>query len=371
MELNTSTNTSTMKAYIRKGILGKTHKFHASYPKPKPTGAPQVEIKVHAAAINPVDYKVPKLINGPILGLDFCGTISKIHDNNNNDENKSNKFNQGDLVFGRSIHTGGGSLSEYTLTPPNYIAKAPQGWTTTDCAALPTAYLTSIQALRRADLLQLHEDDANNMDTDKDANKDRLIVIIGASGGCGLAAVQLSHAIGITHIIAICSERNHALVQEMGATVVVDYNNDDAMKAFLKDYEGKVDCVYDAASASGGGEDYWSLALPLLRKTNSGAGDKDGNGKSKVIGTFVAINGPPSKWIRMFVGWEKNRQHLMMTKDTTEDLELIVKLLQRTGAKPLTNVMEFNEQGLKDGFDLLKSRRARGKIVFNISDTST
>ena len=50
----------------------------------------------------------------------------------------------------------------------------------------------------------------------------------------------------------------------------------------------------------------------------------------------------------------------------TADLELVVELLDRIGARPLTNIMTFDDEGLQEAFELLKSRRTRGKIVFEV-----
>ena len=52
----------------------------------------------------------------------------------------------------------------------------------------------------------------------------------------------------------------------MGATEVVDYTNQGELDSFFRDNEGKFDCVYDAATSSGDGEDYWDKSIALLLK---------------------------------------------------------------------------------------------------------
>ena len=84
----------------------------------------------------------------------------------------------------------------------------------------------------------------------------------------------------------------------------------------------------------------------------------------------MALNGAPSKWGRLVAGKEKNHQSLLVMKGNTADLELVISLLDRTGARPLTNIMPFSDDGLQEAFRQLKSRRNRGKIVFGIVASS-
>ncbi len=308
-------------------------------------------IQVKAAAINPVDYKMPRAAIGPVVGLDFCGEITQIDASATETENK--KFQVGDVVFGTAL----GTIAEYTVADLSKIAKAPKEWKAPECAALGTAYQSALQCLERGNILKIGED----VETMMRGASEKSIVIIGASGGCGLAGVQLCKALGVKRIVAICSKRNDEFVRENGATEVVDYTNASELESFFTDNVGKFDCVYDAASGSGHGENYFnSKSMDLLKR--------DEEIKTKIIGQFTALNGPPMKWMRMAVGREAPNEHLIVTDPRTVALELIVELLDKTGTKPLITSMTFDEAGLEEAFKLLKSRRAKGKIVFDISE---
>merc|ERR1712166_1126546 len=111
----------------------------------------------------------------------------------------------------------------------------------TQAAAMPTAYLTALQGLR---------DHGKLLEGGK-------VLVIGASGGTGLPALELAKAMGASEIVGVCSGRNRELVMEHGATRVIDYNTD-------KLNGGPFDVIYDAATASGAGEDYKASSKALL-----------------------------------------------------------------------------------------------------------
>jgi NADPH:quinone reductase-like Zn-dependent oxidoreductase len=81
-------------------------------------------------------------------------------------------------------------------------------------------------------------------------------LVIGASGGCGLAAVSLARALGAAEIIGVCSGKNRKIVLERGATSVLDYSTTDLNAEFAVGMKQSFDVVYDAASGSGAGENY-------------------------------------------------------------------------------------------------------------------
>ena len=183
-----------------------------------------VLVKVHAAAINPVDYKLPMLaVNGNIVGLDFSGTIVEAGAN-------CGDFVAGSAVFGNAP----GTLCEFLLADVTKIAAKPPGLTFAEAAAVPTTYLTSYQALKE------HGFESGSA-----------LLVIGASGGCGLAGVQLGRALGAKEVVAVCSGKNAELVTAHGASRVVDYTAE-TLRAALG--PAAVDFVYDCATGSGAGE---------------------------------------------------------------------------------------------------------------------
>merc|ERR1712002_264104 len=130
-----------------------------------------------------------------------------------------------------------GSLAEITVAKSDEIAAKPSSITFTEAAAMPVTFLTSLQALR---------------DYGKVEKNDRVLVI-GASGGCGISAVQLARVLGAGDIVGVCSGRNAEFVKSMGATHVVDYTKEDIV-SYCQGEDGaieesmKFDVVYDAAT---------------------------------------------------------------------------------------------------------------------------
>ena len=308
-----------MNAAVRTGS-GITFGRHAL---PKPPGVGQVTIRVKAASINPVDYKVGKFLLGPIAGLDVAGVVERVGDG-------VDSFKPGDAVFGFTS----GSCCELTVADAAKLALVPPSLDFTNAAALPTAYLTSYQSLLEHGKLRT-------------GGK---VLIIGASGGCGLAACQLARAVGASEIVAVCSAANASLVESQGATRVVAYDDGERTSALLAE-GARFDVVYDAATGSGAGEDY----VNLCRETVAPRGRR------------VAINGGAWKWIRALTGWQRDDDALILTRQNGAELTKIVETL---GGKPtpvIDSKWNLDEAGVAGAFERLKSRRARGKVIVEIA----
>jgi len=309
-------------------------------------GDTDVLISIKAAAINPVDYKLPSFILGRIVGTDFAGVVTSV--------GKSvTKYSVGDEVYGKV----NGSLAEHAIAKEDDIAPKPKNMSFAEAAAVPLTYITSLQGLRDSGSLK----------------QGGRVLVIGASGGCGIAALQLAKSMGAEKVVAVCSAKNEELVISNGADEVIDYQKHDLVDYFKKesttiDDSIKFDVIYDAASGSGAAEDYRSLSLQLLRSEKF-------NGTH---GQYVAINGGPDLWLRQFSIGQKKNQHLVVWNNNSTDLKILSKLADEgwtdsNGEKKvlspvLDNLLPFDSENVQKGFDRLKSRRARGKIVFNISE---
>lgn len=153
--------------------------------------------------------------------------------------------------------------------------------------------------------------------------------------------------------MAVCSAKNAALVREHGATEIVDYTDADASRAFWRSHANVFDCVYDAATSSGGGEDYLARGEFVL---------------NKIDGSLVQLNGTPATRAAYAAGLLPSYRSMPLVSHTmnSADLESVTTLLDR--ARPLVTVKPFDDTGFREGFDALRSRRARGKIVFRINE---
>lgn len=309
-----------MRAAIRtSGTIG----FSDSVAKPSPK-AGQLLVRIMAAAINPVDYKLPKLIAGEVPGIDFSGIVEAIGP-------EVVGFSKGDEVFGFAT----GSVAEYAACSAAKVAMKPSGLDWKSAACLPTAYVTSYQSLKEHGRMQ----------------PGHRVLVFGASGGCGSAACQLAKAIGATEVVGVCSAANSALVLANGATRVVDYRDAAAYEALLSSAEGSFDVVYDCASGSGAGEDYSRDAARVVKPGG---------------GTVVAINGGITSWLKLLFKLQSDSRKLMITRQNGEDLREIVSLLGGSPRPVVDSIHPLSAEGVNAAFGRLKSRRAKGKLVIDV-----
>lgn len=191
----------TMKAmaYASYGGVEKLERLELPLPK---VGPGTVRIKVKAAGVNPVDWKVMAGYLDPIMEVDFPAVpgwdVSGVVDAVGFD---TPEFTIGDEVhaYGRRDTVGIGSFAEYITLPAGAVAHKPKQLSFEEAAALP---LTGGTALRALDALDL-------------APGQSLLIHNGA-GGVGQAAIQIAKAAG-ARVLATASEKNHGLLASLGA----------------------------------------------------------------------------------------------------------------------------------------------------------
>jgi NADPH:quinone reductase-like Zn-dependent oxidoreductase len=161
-------------------------------PVPKPG---EVLIKVRAASVNPLDWRLKS--HRP--GVDVAGEVVSIG-------SRVTRFKPGDAVFG----LGKGAFAEYARARESQLAAMPDSLTFEQAASLPIAGLTAIQGLRDKGKLAPGQN----------------VLINGAAGGVGTFAVQIARALG-AEVTGVCSTRNVEMVRSLGADFVVDYTQQD------------------------------------------------------------------------------------------------------------------------------------------------
>lgn len=216
------------------------HLTHTPLLPPSPT---EILVKIHTAAINPVDIQ---LWGNPVvgwlagkkekgLGCDYSGSIVAL----GSEIQKSGKWNVEDEVYGLcSRPMGEGTFAQYLCVKQGEpIAKKPTSLTHQEAAAVPLVVLTAFSML---DWLPA---------ASQSPNEKRRVVVAGASGGVGIWVVQLAKQMYDCHVIGICSGRNAQFVKELGADEVIDYSKGDVAKTLLegrpggKKYDLYADCV--------------------------------------------------------------------------------------------------------------------------------
>jgi NADPH:quinone reductase-like Zn-dependent oxidoreductase len=290
------------------------HYVDVERPVPK---AGEVLVKVHAAGVNPIDWKIRGGVGKrlgltlPItLGGEIAGTIERIGDD-------VRDFQEGDPVYG-IIPSGG--FAEYAIAKTGEVGPKPSRLNFENAAAVPLGALTAWQAI--FGLAKL--------------GSGQRILIAGASGGVGSLAVQLAKAKG-AHVIGTASGRNEEFVRQLGADEFVDYTKQNFEKVVKA-----VDVVFDLV-----GGDTFERAFQTLKK-----------------GGFLVTSVE-------FPSEEKARQFGVSTarvycKANPEQLAAISELV---GAGKLrahvATVLPLAE--VKKAFELSESRHTRGKIVLQIA----
>jgi len=187
----------------------------------------QILIKVQACSLNFPDTLIieglyqfkPELPFSP--GAEISGEVIEVGD-------AVKGFEIGDRVMA-GITWGG--IAEYAVAEPAFTFKVPDGVSDITASSILMTYGTSIHALFDRALIKA---------------SDRVLVL-GASGGVGTAAVQISKAVGATVIAAASTEEKLAWCQEQGADSLINYEEVGDLKSRLKELTNGngVDVIYD------------------------------------------------------------------------------------------------------------------------------
>ncbi|MET8486802.1 NADP-dependent oxidoreductase [Streptomyces tendae] len=190
-------------------------------PRPAP-GPGQILVAVHAAGLNPTDFKHRALsifLPPPplTLGWDVSGTVVEAGIG-------VTLFQPGDEVFGMLPYPhGAGSHAQYVTGPARAFAAKPSGIDHVQAAALPLAALSAWQALVETAHLRAGQ----------------RVLIHAAAGGVGHLAVQIAKELG-AHVTGTASAPKHDFLRELGADSCIDYHSED-----FTDAEEPYDVVLD------------------------------------------------------------------------------------------------------------------------------
>lgn len=195
----------TMKAVIASAPGGPEVLEIRSVPVPKP-GPGEVVIRVAAAGVNGPDlaqrrgdYPAPEG-HSPLLGLEVSGEIA---------------IAAGDWAVGDRVValTNGGGYAEYVAVPAGQVLPAPDNWSLTEAAALPETWFTVTQTVvMRAGLAD-----------------GQSLLVTGAAGGLGLAAMQIAQILGATPIAIVGDEQKAAYVRDMGIGAIIRHDTEDVV----------------------------------------------------------------------------------------------------------------------------------------------
>jgi len=288
-----------------------------SIPAPGPG---ELLVRVHAAAVNPVDTSIRAGRAGGLSGaslpyvpgFDVSGTVTAIGSDVVN-------FKVDDEVFAMVDLRRGGAYAEYAIVLENEAALKPTRVNHAEAAAIPLVALTAWQALFEVAKLQ----------------KGQTILIHAGAGGVGSIAVQLAKWRG-AHIIATASDYNHNFLRELGVDVPVDYRTQN-----FEDFASDVDVVLDPI-----GGDTQVRSLQIL---------KEGGILVSIVG-LTSEGRNPSRNVRATS---------ILVRPNSVQLSEIGGLIQNGIINPIVSY-RFPLEQAPLAHEQSQTRRTRGKIVIEI-----
>jgi NADPH:quinone reductase-like Zn-dependent oxidoreductase len=299
--------------------------------RPAP-GADEVLIRVHAASVNPLDWRLIRgasgivrllfRLNAPTVarpgrpGRDVAGRVEAVGAG-------VTRFAPGDEVFG----TCRGAFAEYACAAESALTPMPPGVTFEQAASVPVAGLTALQGLRDKGRIA----------------PGRSVLVNGAAGGVGTFAVQIARSFG-AEVTGVCSARNVDLVRSLGADRVVDYVSED-VTAGDRRFDLILDCV-------------GNLSLSAYRRLLNPRGIAVIVGAPKDPGPFLAralaapvLSALGSRTLVTFIA--------RMRKD---DLAAMADLIATGRVKPVID-RRYPLAEASDALAYLEEGHARGKVV--------
>lgn len=296
---------------------------------PMPQVVPgHVLVKVCSVGLNPRDIAIRKgtfkLFTGnkfpKITGADFSGVVQAIGPG-------VSGFAPGDEVFGYFEDVKGGVAAEYVSIPVKYLAPKPRALSHVIASVMPCAYLTALQALRDKARLK----------------SDQKVLVYGASGGVGTAALQLARYYR-AHVTAVCHSRNRAYCLANGADRVVCYDEEDVFQS-----PEAYDVFFQVFSTDG---DFYARAKGIL----------------KPGGVFVCLIPNPVFLLRKLLAkiLPMPRFEFLLVKANPEDLQWLAALATKGSLSPQATLL-FSFEQVGEAHKALEGGHVRGKVALEVS----
>ena len=322
--------TDTMKAIVLTSF-GDADAFELREVAVPAVGPRQVRVRVHATAVNPLDYQIRRgdyadhVPLPAIIGHDVSGVVAETGTD-------VSEFAVGDEVYYTPrIFGGPGSYAEQHVADVDLIARKPRNISHLGAASLTLVGGTVWEALVSRAALAVHE----------------TVLIHGGAGGVGTIAIQLAKAMG-ARVITTARSSNHDLVRSLGADEVIDHTADDYVEAVTELTHGEgVNVVFDTI----GGD---ALTRSPLILADAG----------RVV-SIVDIAQPQN----LIEAWGKNAAyHFVFTRQNRGKLDALTRLVERGQIKPVIGAtLPLARMG--EAHDLLEqggSRGLRGKVAIDV-----
>lgn len=320
----------TMKAVVLSGFGGVEAFELRDVPVPQ-VGPRQVRVRVHATAINPLDYQIRRgdyedHVGLPaITGHDISGVIEEVGSH-------VTEFVVGDDVYYTpQIFGGAGSYAEQHVADVDLVGRKPKNISHLEAASLTLVGGTVWEALVTRARLAVGE----------------TILVHGGTGGVGTIAIQVAKAIG-ARVITTARAADHEFVRSLGADAAIDYTSSDYVAQVAELTQGTgVDVVLDTI----GGD---VLARSPLALADAG----------RVV-SIVDIAEPQN----LIEAWGKNASyHFVFTRQNRGKLDALTTLVERGLVKPVIGAI-LPLARIGEAHELLENRRAyalHGKVAIDV-----
>lgn len=293
-------------------------------PEPLPT---EVLVRVHAAGINPVDWKtragqgMAGLQTLPmILGWDVSGVVEEVGFG-------VTTLAPGDEVYGMPwFPRAAGAYAEFVTAPSRHFARKPASIGHVEAAAMPLAALTAWQAL---------------VDT-AHVTAGQRVLVHAAAGGVGHLAVQFAKHLG-AEVVATAREPRHGWLKELGADELIDYT-----RQRFEDVTGDIDVVIDLIGAQ---DDTDTRSVSVTRPG----------------GLVVAVPAGVSEGLATAAGRAGVRTSPFLVEPDAAALTAIAGLVD-SGAVRVGVDRTFPLEEVAAAHHLGETNRTRGKLVLTVTE---
>lgn len=323
--------TDNMKAIVL-GRFGGADVFELRDVPVSAVGPRQVRVRVHATAVNPLDYQIRRgdyadYVPLPaIIGHDISGVIEEVGSH-------VSELGVGDEVYYTpKIFGGPGSYAEQHVADVDLVGRKPRNISHLEAASLTLVGGTVWEAFVTRAQLAVGE----------------TILIHGGAGGVGTIAIQLAKAMG-ARVITTARKDDHEFVRGLGGDEVIDFTAEDYVDAVSQLTRGQgVNVVFDTI----GGD---ALTKSPLALADFG----------RVV-SLVDISQPQN----LVEAWSKNAAyHFVFTRQNRGKLDALTNLVERGLVKPVIGaVMPLAR--MSEAHELLEkgaSRRLRGKVAIDVA----
>ncbi len=322
--------TKTMKAVVLTRLGGPDGFELREVPVPE-VGPRQVRVRVHATAVNPLDYQIRRgdytdYVPLPaIIGHDISGVVEEAG-------SEVDEFAVGDEVYYTpKIFGGAGSYAEQHVADVELVGRKPLNLTHLEAASLTLVGGTVWEAFVQRAQLSVGE----------------TVLIHGGAGGVGTIAVQVARAIG-ARVITTARAGDHDFVRSLGADEAIDFTAEDYVEGVSRLTGGEgVNVVFDTI----GGDTLTRSPLTLAAF-------------GRVV-SLVDIAQPQN----LVEAWGKNAAyHFVFTRQNRGKLDGLTRLVERGLVKPVIGAtLPLARMG--EAHELLENgtaRGLRGKVAIDV-----